>query len=211
MTACAWGFFLAFAGLAVGDWVAVAWRQRGAEYVFKPAALGALVLTAAALDPTDDGRRWWFVSALVLSLMGDVWLMLPTDRFVEGLGSFLLAHVAYSVGLNVDGGSVVALVMAAGGVAVVAVPLGRRVAGGARRRDPKLAAPVAAYIVVISGMVVSAIAAGPPAAIAGAVLFYASDALIAWSRFVGPFAGHRLWIIVTYHAGQAGLTLSLLS
>ena len=47
--------------------------------------------------------RAWFVAALVLSLVGDVFLMLPQDLFVFGLGSFLLGHIAYIVGMHVDG------------------------------------------------------------------------------------------------------------
>jgi uncharacterized membrane protein YhhN len=45
----------------------------------------------------------------------------------------------------------------------------------------------------------------------GAVLFYASDALIAWNRFVQPRPWMPLAIIVTYHVGQAALVLSLAS
>ena len=43
----------------------------------------------------------------------------------------------------------------------------------------------------------------------GAVLFYCSDALIAWRRFVRPKPWQPLVIIVTYHLAQAGLVLSL--
>ena len=62
---------------------------------------------------------------------------------------------------------------------------------------------VTVYMVVIGVMAGSAIAAGLPIAIAGALLFMLSDSMIAWNRFVAPFAGARLAIIVTYHVGQA--------
>ena len=42
------------------------------------------------------------------------------------------------------------------------------------------------------------------------MLFAASDSMIAWDRFVGRFAGASVWIMVTYHLGQAGLVASLL-
>jgi hypothetical protein len=45
--------------------------------------------------------------------------------------------------------------------------------------------------------------------ILGASLFYVSDALIAWNRFIGETRHGRLAIIVTYHLGQVGLVLSL--
>jgi uncharacterized membrane protein YhhN len=72
--------------------------NRTAEYVAKPLTMVVLIGVALALHPTSDAQRWWFVAALVLSLAGDVFLMLPNDMFVAGLASFLLAHVAYVVG-----------------------------------------------------------------------------------------------------------------
>ena len=61
-----------------------------------------MIAAALALDPTSEAARTWFVVALVFSLLGDVFLMLPSDAFVAGLSAFLLAHVAYVVALNQD-------------------------------------------------------------------------------------------------------------
>ena len=58
-------------------------------------------------------------------------------------------------------------------------------------------------MVVIGVMVATAVAVGNPVAAVGAVLFAASDTMIAWDRFVGAFAGPAVWIMVTYHLGQA--------
>jgi uncharacterized membrane protein YhhN len=76
--------------------------------------------------------------------------------------------------------------------------------------DPELALPVGLYIGVISLMVASAIGTESAVAIAGAVLFYVSDALIAWNRFIHEYAWGRVAIMVTYHLGQIGLVLSLI-
>jgi hypothetical protein len=38
-----------------------------------------------------------------------------------------------------------------------------------------------------------------------------SDACIGWSKFVKEFAGYRMAIITTYHLGQIGLLLGLLT
>ena len=58
-------------------------------------------------------------------------------------------------------------------------------------------------------MVTCAVASGNVVAAAGATLFMGSDALIAETRFVGPRKLAPVVIMVTYHLGQAGLTLSL--
>jgi uncharacterized membrane protein YhhN len=72
-----------------------------------------------------------------------------------------------------------------------------------------MAIPVALYMVVISAMVAVAVATRNTLATGGAILFYVSDASIAWDRFVHPWSWARTWIMVTYHLGQAGLVLSL--
>jgi uncharacterized membrane protein YhhN len=62
---------------------------------------------------------------------------------------------------------------------------------------------------VISAMVVSAGASGQWVALAGAVSFYASDAMIAWGRFLRPIPHGRLAVMVTYHLAQLALVVSL--
>lgn len=198
--------------LAAGDWLAVARHDQGLEYVCKPGALAALIGVALALDPAHGDVRAWFVVALALSLAGDVFLMLPSDRFVAGLASFLLAHLAYVVGLTRHGGSAGALFVAAVPVVIVAGLLGARFLRAARATGhDELVGPLLAYMAVIAAMVTCALASGNALAALGAVLFMASDALIAETRFVDSQL-HR-WapvvIMVTYHLGQAGLTLSL--
>jgi uncharacterized membrane protein YhhN len=171
-----------------------------------------LIGLAVSIDGVDGSVRVWFVAALVLSMLGDVFLMLPRDLFVAGLASFLLAHLAFIAGLWVDGVATgrfaAGVVLAAVAVALVGLRIIRAVRAG---EHPELAFPVGAYMTAISLMVASAIGTGEVLAVGGAALFFCSDALIAWERFVRPQTWHRLGIIVTYHAAQAGLTLSLLS
>ena len=210
MTGGAWVLLVVAAAFAVADWVAAARENRPLEYVAKPATLIALIGVALLLDPDDGAVRAWFVVALAFSLVGDVLLMLPRDLFVGGLAAFLLGHVAYVVGLNVAGTAAGGWVVGITVVLIAIAVVGRRVVAAVRAGDePKLTAPVVTYMLVISAMVASAIATGEPLAIAGAVLFYASDSLIAWNRFVRALAWAPVAIMVTYHLGQAGLVLSL--
>jgi uncharacterized membrane protein YhhN len=200
---------------AVGDWVSRAgdrtrWRRR-LEYVCKPATIVALAVAAALVDPARGAgpRQHWFVAALVCSLVGDVLLMLPRERFVGGLSAFLVAHVCYVVGFWTHGPGPLPLVAAALTVTVAMGGLARRILPAVRRQDRRLVVPVTAYMVVIASMVTTALASGNPVAALGAVLFAVSDAMIAWDRFVGSFADAGVWIMVTYHLGQAALVASL--
>lgn len=212
MTSLAWALVGIAAVAAVTDWWAVATERTAVRHVAKPATLAALVGVALAVDPARGDVRGWMVAGLVLSLAGDVLLMLPERWFVGGLVAFLLGHVAYVVGLQMAPTDLawllvgVALVGACG--ATVGREIVRRVAGGPHRG---LHGPVIAYLVVISAMVLSAFGTAAAAAIVGALLFYASDATLAWNRFVEPLRWGPLAVMVTYHLGQAGLVAWLVT
>ena len=121
MTGLAWLFLALSAVAAVVDWWAIARSNRRVEYIAKPATLVGLILVALTLEPDVDAMRAWFVAALVLSLIGDVFLMLPRDLFLPGLGSFLLAHVAYVIGFAAAGLDTDTLLIVAPLVAVAIV------------------------------------------------------------------------------------------
>ena len=135
--------------------------------------------------------------------------MLPEERFVAGLASFLVGHVAYVVAFSLEASSAAGLVVGLALVAVGVALVGRRVVVAVRRDEPAFTAPVMAYLVVISAMVVAACATANPWAIAGAVCFFASDGLLAWNKFVGHFRGARFAVMSTYHLAQFGLVVSL--
>jgi uncharacterized membrane protein YhhN len=94
-------------------------------------------------------------------------------------------------------------------VTVMVVAVGLPLVAGVRRNDADMGPPVIAYILVISTMVVAAVGTLSPLAIAGAVLFYASDATLGWNRFVRPLPRGDLAVMVTYHLAQILLFLAL--
>jgi uncharacterized membrane protein YhhN len=193
---------VAFLVLAVVDWIAVGVEARALEYVAKPGALLALLLYVAA----SGGASAWLVAALACSLLGDILLMLPADRFASGLATFLVAHLAYIGAFRASAGSRLAWLAA---VVVVSLPLARRIVGAIPRAP--LRAAVVTYMLVLASMVASALASGRPAAALGAILFLASDSLIAWSRFVAPLPWAQPAIMITYHLGQLGLVRGLVA
>ncbi len=190
---------IGFAVSAVVDWWAVARRSKPAEFVAKPATLAFLLLYAAA----QPGTGWALLAALMFSLLGDVYLMLPGDLFLFGLSAFLVGHVAYVGAIDAELG---ARILWTAGIVLLASPIGYRVVSAA---PAAMRAPVAIYILAIVAMVGSAATTGNPMMIGGALLFLASDSMIGWNRFVKPFDQAPLAIIVTYHLGQLGLVLGL--
>jgi uncharacterized membrane protein YhhN len=192
---------LAFLAVAVTDWIAVGQGRTHLEHIAKPAALAALIIYAS----TDPSASPWLAAALALSLLGDVYLMLPGDRFTAGLSAFLLAHVAYIFAFDVSASAgllwLVVLLVAS---SPITLPILRAIA------PPGLRNAVAFYMLVIGFMAASALASGSWAAAIGAIFFVASDLTIAWNRFVRPLPSAPLAIIVTYHLGQWGLVEGLM-
>lgn len=213
------GFLIAiFFVVAAVDWAAVAAHRKPLEYAAKPGCLAVLVAVAAVMEYDDGSVRWPLIAALVLSLIGDVFLMLPgrqldadgPNMFVAGLVAFLLAHLAYIAAFVVDG---VGWEWALLGVAVMLLhlsTLGRRVVVAARAVEPAMTGPVLAYMSVISVMVIVAFGTGDPWAMAGAALFAGSDTLIAWDRFVRSQKWIPVATVVSYHVAQVLLVVSFL-
>jgi uncharacterized membrane protein YhhN len=207
--------------VAVLDWIAVGRHRKNWEYLFKPAALIAIIIGALLLTrgPHDEWQARFFLIGLVFSLAGDVFLMLPGERFfLPGLVSFLLAHLCYIAGLNPSLPPLEAALLLIP-VAIVGAALVRRVASSLRSAGKtSLLIPVAIYGLVISVMLFSAwatiwrldwTASRRVLVIAGASLFFASDAMLAWNKFVRPFTAVNLGVIVTYHLGQLALAGSI--
>lgn len=211
LTIAAWAAAAVFAVAAVANWWSRAANDRNVERWSKPLALIALIAVAVALDPVDPAMRAWFVIALVCSLAGDVFLLDGDRRFLPGLVSFLLAHLAYTVGVAVaDTWSWVRFGVAAVAMVGLGIVVGRPIVAGARERAALLGPAVVAYLLAISAMLCAAVAFGNAWAIAGASLFVASDAVLGWRQFVAQATWMPVAVMVTYHLGQAGLVAGLL-
>jgi uncharacterized membrane protein YhhN len=205
--------------LAGLDWIAVATRLKPIEYVAKPGTMLALLIWLVS-EHGLNSQLSWFAAGLIFSLAGDIFLMLSREQFISGLVSFLAAHFLYLVGLNavqppVNLASLILLFV----VGIPSFEIYRRVATSLDKGDMKaLKLPVLAYTLVISLMLFSALltlvrpewAAFPALLVScGALLFYLSDSILAWNKFVSPLPWASLFVIITYHVGQFGIILGV--
>jgi uncharacterized membrane protein YhhN len=185
---------------------------RALLYAGTPAAPGRRVAVAAAAPAgAEPWLARWIVAGLVLSLAGDVFLMLPSDRFREGLASFLLAHLCYIAAFTREAGFSLALLPLAP-LLVAAAFVWRRLAPGVA----DMRGPVLVYVAVLVVMAWQALAralalpgTGPLLAAAGACLFVVSDSALALARFDRPFAASRAVVAGSYFAAQWLIALSL--
>ena len=199
------------------------WRNSNElEYVAKPAVMICLFIWLY-LTTGLQGLSFWFGLGLVFSLAGDVLLMISLDRmFIFGLIAFLFAHVAYLFGfqnelMKVNSWSVLLIVI----LSVSAVRVMRRIVSAIRAKGQnRLVIPVVIYSTVITVMLYAAMTTiSNPAwksnasflVSAGAFLFYISDIILAWNKFVSPLKNGRILNIAAYHLGQIGLIAGVIS
>jgi uncharacterized membrane protein YhhN len=208
------------AALIVATTVCVGWLVRAesrgdtrAIWIAKPLASIGFVLTALAAGATSTTYGLAIIAALMLSLAGDVLLILKSDRaFLAGLASFLFGHVAFATAFFLHGVTWSVALSALASLAVLAAFVSRwllpHVKGAMRPA-------VLAYITVITSMVslsIAAVAAGGTYWIAvGALLFYASDLSVARDRFVAHGFVNRAWGLPAYYAAQLVLACTVLA
>ena len=192
------------------------------EYIAKPAVMISLFLWLSTSTGLN-GALLWFGLGLILSLAGDVLLMLSLDRFfLFGLIAFLLAHLAYVIGFNIPlpefslWGIVFAVMVSLGGARVI-----RRIVDALPSKgQARMRMPIIVYSTVISIMLLSAmiklmdITWNANAALlvsGGAFLFYISDIILAWNKFVAPIQYGRIYNIAAYHLGQIMLIAGVIA
>ena len=192
------------------------------EYVAKPAVMVCLFIWLY-LSTGLQGLALWFGVGILFSLAGDVLLMISLDRmFIFGLLAFLFAHVAYLFGfqnelMEVGPWSVLLIVI----LSVSAVRVMRRIVSSIRAKgQTRLVIPVIVYSTVITVMLYAAMTtiSNPEWKTSasffvsvGAFLFYISDLILAWNKFVSPIKNGRILNIAAYHLGQIGLIAGVIS
>ncbi|MGL4717184.1 MAG: lysoplasmalogenase [Aeromonas sp.] len=189
-----------------GWWHIRAAYEPGSRQFYISKVLTMLLIIALAFgyqNDDHDGSHAWILLGLCLSLAGDVLLMLPTDRFIQGLAAFFVAHLCYIVGFAqgplllqlVDG---LLLLLVAGMVfGLLWGTLG------------EMRIPVFCYMLVIltmawvaAGAWHASLTAGAATALVGALMFLFSDSMLALDRFRRPFPHARAWIMGSYFAAQ---------
>jgi len=189
------------------------------EYVVKPAVMICLFIWLVATAGLQ-GALLWFGIGILFSLMGDVFLLFINRFFMFGLIAFLLGHIAYLIGFNVpipQSLSVWAFVLAIV-IGLGTVRLLRRIVDGVRSKQKRLVVPVIIYSTVITLMLLSAMitlsrldwdAAAAILVSLGAFLFYLSDIILAWNRFVAPIKNSRMLNIGIYHLAQIAIIVGV--
>ncbi len=215
-------FWIVALGFAALESLAL-WKKWGRlECLAKPAVMVVLFLWLWT-STGSSGATLWFGLGILLSLAGDVLLMISLDRlFMAGLAAFLLAHAAYLIGFNISVPEVsvwsffMAIIIGLGGARIIRLIVAKLDENGQAR----MRIPIIVYGTVVSLMLLSAMmkltdsnwSAGAAVLVSlGAFLVYISDIILAWHKFVASIRNGRIYNIGAYHLGQVMLIAGVIA
>jgi uncharacterized membrane protein YhhN len=189
------------------------YRQRHiGVYIFKPLTLlSVIIIVWTAGRPSPASYKYGILAGLGLSLLGDIFMMLPKKKFQEGLAAFLGAHigyiVAFSAGLkaSLKFWPLIAFLTPSFFMLFRLSP-----------NLQKMKIPVSVYLLVITVMAWLSLerhlqfqTTKTAFALAGACLFLVSDSVLAENRFIRKFEAAQALILSTYFPAQLLIGLSV--
>jgi uncharacterized membrane protein YhhN len=160
---------------------------------------------------------YFILGALVFSLAGDVLLLFQEfgDYFIAGLGAFLIAHLLYIAAFTKTYlvNHEIKLLKKYGWVTLVIVAYAWFFFNAIDDFLGSMIGPVLVYTMVICLMLMIALNRFKKVSkesflwiAAGALLFVASDSLLAWNKFVRELDYSHILIMLTYGLAQYGIT-----
>lgn len=172
-------------------------------YILKPLTMVFICLIAILGQATLPLYKYMIIGGLVFSMAGDVFLMLPSDRFRAGLAAFLIAHLFYIVAFVSE------IRTLAWWPLIPLIPYGIVTCAVLAPYLGKQRSPVLVYVTVIMTMAWLACErwgqtsqSGALLASIGAVLFLVSDTILAINRFRGSCKLAHALDLATYYAAQ---------
>jgi len=148
---------------------------------------------------------------LIFSLGGDIFLMLPSDRFLYGLASFFVTHVLYILAFVSDSYFPPDFLLLIPGLIAIIIVLKFLLPHTGSKTVPVI---VYASILIFlfwqsAGRLEQSFSHSALTAFIGSVLFIFSDATLVMNRFVKNFSSARLLVLSTYFTSQLLISWSV--
>ncbi len=190
-------------------------------FITKPMLLSILLLYVLTYVLRFRAGVFGYVvcAALFFSLLGDVFLMFQqwdNTYFILGLSAFLLAHVLYTYAFTRTyiANHEIALLKKYGWVMVAVVGYGFYFFNLIKDHLHDMIGPVMVYTMAIIVMLLIALNRFKKVndrsfwyTAVGAILFVASDSILAWNKFVNELDYSHVSIMLTYGLAQLGIAL----
>jgi len=195
----------------IGYLIALSGENMAMRWILKPGTIILMIVLAATARNAAKPYKNLIIAGLFLSAIGDSFLLLSGNQwFTFGLVAFLIAHLAYVAAFvtrwRFTPIQLLALfpIMAYSYLLLLKLHEGMLLSGNAG-----LWMPVLVYVIVISIMIWSAVISRSWVAVAGAILFFMSDSLLAWNMFVTSFSWAGYGVMISYYFAQFLLAKSI--
>lgn len=188
--------------------------------VLKPFLLPILLI--AVYFSNRFSSKKILLTALTFSWIGDIVLLFANQGelyFIVGLVAFLISHVFYIVLFNKQTvtKSISNKISFGAGIGLILLYFFGMITTLGPKLGP-LTVPVVVYAVVISSMLYFALkgsyqwnAIPYQSVLIGAILFIASDSILAFNKFYQPIPYASFLIMITYLAAQYGIVWGILN
>jgi uncharacterized membrane protein YhhN len=202
---------IAFIVITAADAAGIAFGNNSIHFVMKPLLMPALLLLLFFTNTNTEGKAL-IMAGLVFSWVGDVLLLFENKAalfFIFGLVSFLITHICYIIYFLKIKSAQPSLLRQQPWIAALIAGYGVSLVMFLLPQLGDLKIPVLIYAIVICNMLMFSLHVfnrlNKPANVlfvAGALLFTASDSMLAINKFHQPFAGAGILIMLTYCAAQ---------
>ena len=180
--------------------------------LFKPLTT-ILIIIFCFLQPPEISVFYknLILLGLFFSLIGDVFLMLPSDRFISGLISFLIAHLFYISAFAGVSGWHLHWVYFLAVFLYTAFFLKAILPGAGSKKIPVIvyAAVLSVFLWQSAGRFDFSLSQSAALAFFGAVLFVLSDSILAYTRFVKKFRFSQELKMIAYWSAQILIAASV--
>ncbi|NQT61855.1 MAG: lysoplasmalogenase [Candidatus Marinimicrobia bacterium] len=181
-------------------------------YLFKPLTLVIIILFAFfQVSEVSLFYKVMIISGLAFSMLGDIMLMLPTDKFLHGLASFLLAHILYISAFVSDSTFPVNYLYL-----IPLLIIGALILRTLLPRVGGKTVPVVLYSLILVmllwqsiGRVELSYGHSSFVALIGSIFFISSDVALVLNRFIKKHKDSQLLILSTYYIAQLLIAYSI--
>jgi uncharacterized membrane protein YhhN len=212
-------FLSIYLGFSAFYLLITAFNQEEIARILKPFLLPILLVAVYFSDGFTTKKI--LLTALTFSWIGDVVLLFASKGeiyFILGLVAFLISHVFYIVlfGKQTKSKTISNKLSFGSGIGLILIYFFGMITTLGPKLGP-LTVPVVVYAVVISTMLYFALkgsfqwnAIPFQSVLVGALLFIASDSILAFNKFYQPIPYASFLIMITYLAAQYGIVWGIL-
>lgn len=181
-------------------------------YLFKPLTLVLIILFSLfQVSEISMFYKVMIIAGLSFSMFGDIMLMLPSDKFLQGLASFLIAHIFYLIAFVSDSEFPVSYLYLIPGLIIGAFILRILLPQVGNKTVPVL---IYSLILILllwqsAGRLALNLNHSTLVALIGSIIFIGSDITLVFNRFVKQHRNGQLYILSSYYIAQLLIAYSV--